>query len=1122
MTEHSDRIDHPLQRHDGVGVLTAAEAAFKAVLETDAMVTRLIVTESHATRALLRTLQQDEIRELLRRHRLVDRIVGDAGRGLDLTAWEACDGRRILAIITGPTAVSGIGVLERLSATPFEDTEAVAVLLEDSGEAPELRPRLAAAGLPLIEARSVSHVRDSIEHALRLSRGARRPCVIVAEREIFQASASLDMRPNRQDDKVPAGPPRRRGPRWEEVGGPLRIARRLELNRPRSMPNLGERAEVGFVVAGQADRALRRLEVILGVEGRLPTLSLVLTHPVDEAALERLVLRCRSVVVLEPPGQLVEMKLVRLAQRLAQENRQPAVVWGSVLPEGETPARLAHPSPLARVLAPLIEGLVPGTPLSFRLSPAPPAVPIHLERPAFGSRGHAIELRQLLETAISEMDGEDDETAEDMDTAATPVRWWLEGRWFGPAEGRTAMAEVWTESGFKRRGAAAVRQAGSDGGSWLMVVAAGPPSSGGDIEGMVTGAIPAAHADQLRVVRRSGGMQSEMHRATQEASAFHGLTVLIVEDSAPPRFDSVSMERSLRNIDRVGYQQVQRITWPADRACVIRQPAGMKRRELRAVEEVAAAKTTSGVATVSLRWPPRLGGRVHPLVEQVEVHRTQPPRRGIGADDPPRTPEFLHAQQPVWYAHLAGVRGGGGGVVGQILERAAVAAGYHVELAVDPSPIGPGRRAGAQIVYSRPSNDQEQASVPPIVPWGEADLLLGYDRGAFLRAVDPGGPLQVASNGRTTVLVNTGLFDDELDRIDHVDEQTEIIEAHLPKVGRPGGVLAADLTDVCRYRFHNERLADVVLLGLAWQSGAIPLSLDAMHRSMQQVQKQGTARLKEAFEYGREAWLDPESLLRRQERVVEPGRRSVRRYRLMLAKRRLAGGDRAGQFRRLAERALEDVPGLLETAPGREAHRDFVVALRRCVTWGGLDMAERFADRIIALYKADRGDTGRALVRSAVLPLAEALLIRDAVYIASMAIGGEHRRQTRQRLNVRRGRGDHITVRYLTRLECTLVRWRFRVDLRTSDWMAHVLAAMRFMLPHRFRGSRGQRHVRTLVTEVVMQATSAPPEEYESWRAVLEHLHAYALDGRLRRISPAALRREIKRGIAAGEPKGGS
>ena len=170
-------------------MLTAAEATFKAVLESDAMVTRFIVTESTATRPLLKVLRRDEIREMLRRHRLVDRIVDDAGRALELARWEACDGRRIVVIATGATAVSGIRTLERLAAGTFDDAEAVAVLREDPGGSLEIRPRIASAGLPMIEASGVGHVRDSIEYALRLSRGARRPCVIVAEREIFRAAA---------------------------------------------------------------------------------------------------------------------------------------------------------------------------------------------------------------------------------------------------------------------------------------------------------------------------------------------------------------------------------------------------------------------------------------------------------------------------------------------------------------------------------------------------------------------------------------------------------------------------------------------------------------------------------------------------------------------------------------------------------------------------------------------------------------------------------------------------------------------------------------------------------------------------------------------------------------------
>ncbi len=587
--------------------------------------------------------------------------------------------------------------------------------------------------------------------------------------------------------------------------------------------------------------------------------------------------------------------------------------------------------------------------------------------------------------------------------------------------------------------------------------------------------------------------------------------MLIVEDGPPQRFDAATFDRELEEVDRVGYQVTQKLVWPADRACVIRQPSVLRQRDQWAVHEAVSSRATIGVETIPLRWPPRFAARVQPIVEQIEVERSRAPSRGVRAGESPGQPEFLHAENPVWYAHLAGLRGSVPGVVGTVLQEAAVVMGYHVEILADPTPIGPGRRAHAQVAFSRPRDAAERAAVPPVVPWGEADLLLGYERVASLRAVDPEGTWRVGSRRRTRVVVNTGVFEDEIDRGDEAEEFGHAVANHLSGAIGEDLVVAADVTGACRFQFHNERLADMVLLGMAWQSGAVPLSLDAMHQAMQRVQASGVARLIEAFEYGRDAWSDPERVLRAQEAPLEPAGKSVRRYRLMLARGKGYGRDRADRFRQLVERAIGEVPGLLETAPGREAHRDFIVALRRCVTWGGFELAERFADRIIALYRADHADTGRALTRAAVLPLAESLLIRDAIYVASMAIGSEHRRLTRQRLNVRRGRLDRISIRYLTRIECSIVRWRFRLDLRSSDWLAHVLAALRFVVPTRLRGRKSQRQVRDLAREVIMQATSAAEDQYDGWRAAIEWMHQVSLDGRLRRISPAAFRREIRR-----------
>lgn len=1090
-------------------LLGACEAVIKGILESEVVVTRLVLTECEQTKPLIESLRQQGLRDVLRRHRLASKVVDDAGRAMDLAAWTAAEGRRVVVMLAGPTATASLpGVL---SIEPFQQAEAMAIVLACPADGHQLRLRLAEAGVPMVEAGGVAELRDLIEPALRLSRGAARPCVVCVDESILESMASLEAHPNRAGDQPIAGLPRRRGPRWDEMGGPLRIARRLELNQSRSMPSPGERAPVAFVTVGAADRALRRLEFILDVVGRLPTLHLAVTAPIDEAAIERLLRRSAVVIVLEPGGRAVEGAIMRVAQQVRQTGEGAAEVWGRQLPGGDVLVSETHPSSLARAMATLLQSVVTGSPLSSRLVPDPPRVDVDCTRPLLGDDGHRAELVTLVQGLVAEDEEADREDEREAIAGDEPIQWLIDGARHGPGEGRLVVVEVWTETTLRRRGGAAMRQAAADGAAWLMLVAVGPPPAGVALERWIGGAVPSGGGASCRVKRRSGRAPLELLRTLREDARHPGLTVVLVEDDLPARFDVKSLANSVRDVDSVGYQRSRRIAWPADRACVIRQPSDLRHRDLVAVDEVIATRAAVDVSPVPLRWPPALGGRIRPLVEQVEVVRTSPPRRGRVGTMPPGQPEFLHASHPVWYAALAGVRGAAPGVAASVLAEAGNFMGYQVESSCNPTPIGPGRSASTAMVFSRPRDDEEAATVPPIIPWGEADLLLGYDRGEVVRAIDPQGRARVASPNKTTILCNTGLFEDAIDRGEDDQAIRKQLAEAVRRVGQPDRVVVGDVTGACRYRFHNERLADLVLLGMAWQSGAVPLSLDAMHRGLSVVEQEGWARLREAFDFGRSAWNDHDLLEPRASAEEESGRRSLRRYRLVLARTRVGGRESAGQFRRLAERVTGEMPGLLETAAGRASHRDFVLALRRCVTWGGFDLADRFADRVLALYRADRADRARALTRLAVLPLAEAMLIRDAVFIARMAISAEHRQSTRRRLNVSRARGDRISVRYLTRLEVTLVRWRIRLDLRTSDWMAVFLSSLRWVVPRGLRGRRSQRQVRSLVEDVVLQATSCKPEAYEEWERVLEVLHAMALDGRIRRVSPAALRRAIRK-----------
>jgi len=218
----------------------------------------------------------------------------------------------------------------------------------------------------------------------------------------------------------------------------------------------------------------------------------------------------------------------------------------------------------------------------------------------------------------------------------------------------------------------------------------------------------------------------------------------------------------------------------------------------------------------------------------------------------------------------------------------------------------------------------------------------------------------------------------------------------------------------------------------------------------------------------------------------------------MVTRGRRGGASRAQRLGRLINDSLDAMPGLSETDAGRQARRDFVIATHRSYQWGGLDFAERFAGLITELYEADRGDTGRALTRDAVLPLASVFLIRDPIFVASMATGAEQRRRIRQALNVKLAREDELKRRYLTRFEAVALGRRFRADIRSSDWPARVVAAAKYFIPRGWRGTRRERELREYLIDFVKRATRNAGRSYERYQIGLARLHKHAMDHRLR------------------------
>ncbi len=1098
-----------LARHEGRALYSAIEALLKGVLEADAEVD-LIAGPPRESFAPLRGMARDEgLAALFARHGLSLLLTPDAARAVRLAAQRAISGRRALALVPNDELDLAMPALWAARQGAYDRGGAMVLVLEDdpAGGASTC-PRQAAVrlGMPCMEPSGLGQLRDSVEHAMRLSRAARGPAALVAHRWMLRSAQTLEARPNRVLDPVTAAVLRpRRHARWAEVGDVLRVARRLELNAMKTVPSPGELLPVGFVVVGPAAEAIDHVVHFLKLLGRVPVLQLGLLNPVDEPVVQRMLSRCKEVVVLEPRPGSIEASVLRVAEAMRRRNEHAAAVTAhaGLGAHGEVPAlhpdEALHPSILARKIVPLLLQIRPGLELPFVPDPPPLAAAPPPRGIGLGDAGATAHVRAVLaevdqwlrdraaaETPPGEP-GDETATALAIDGAEPPE----------PAGGRPMTVEIWPARRLLTEGLASLRQAAWDSRPWMFVVCA-LGEEARELERLSRAAIPGERSEGVRIESADINDALRLRDLLRELATAR-LSVVIVHDGPPPRFDVQGLERDLAEVDRLGYEPRQLLAQTPDAVCAIRQASDAVEPKLPEPErEPMRAGLSAGKLS---RAPAGFRLRVRPILETIEVVRDRPPASPWRGVAPVRLelPRPIHGGQPEWRAHVAGFRGEPPGAAARVLCEAGRAMGYEVGCLYDPAPIGPGRRAWSQVLFMRPSGKPGPLPVTARIPYGEADLLLGLDPAEALRAIDPAGSLRVANQDRTCAACNVGAFANE----PPADEQAG---AALRATSRDQPRLIEDFASVARAVFHTDRVTDLAILGAAFQLGLVPLSHDAIEDAVERIEGQGFGRAAEAFRFGRQLGIDQKMFARPRLGRAEGVDRLARRLGLLLRCGRFGWRADADRFGQMVDRTLEAMPGLGETDAGRQSLRDMVVAMHRCLAWGGFEYARRYAALVTDLYKADRGDTGRSLTRHAILPLAEAMLIRDPFYLATLVTAAGHHQAARRRLNVRLARGDRVQRRFLMNVELAAFKRRMRLEVRTSDWMAWAAAVARRRLPQRFRGTRRDRQIRDLVAEVVVHAARAAPAEYARWNETLQRLHGQAVDDRLRGMAVSELR----------------
>ena len=222
----------------------------------------------------------------------------------------------------------------------------------------------------------------------------------------------------------------------------------------------------------------------------------------------------------------------------------------------------------------------------------------------------------------------------------------------------------------------------------------------------------------------------------------------------------------------------------------------------------------------------------------------------IDAEDLPE-PESRVTVDGLYNLYLTGVGGTGVVTVSQVLATAALLDGYHVA-GLDQT--GLSQKGGPVVSHVKLSTEPIDAS--NAIAAGEADTYLGFD---LLVAADPRHLAQVRPGSRVALstskvptgamVTDAGLGFPAVDGLlTAVADRSGSADLHLDSIALAEGL------------FRDHMMANLVLLGAAYQAGAVPLSARGIERA---IELNGVAvdQNRQAFRWGRRYVLDPAAAL---------------------------------------------------------------------------------------------------------------------------------------------------------------------------------------------------------------------------------------------------------------------
>ncbi|MDE0186283.1 MAG: thiamine pyrophosphate-dependent enzyme [Candidatus Poribacteria bacterium] len=439
-----------------------------------------------------------------------------------------------------------------------------------------------------------------------------------------------------------------------------------------------------------------------------------------------------------------------------------------------------------------------------------------------------------------------------------------------------------------------------------------------------------------------------------------------------------------------------------------------------------------------------------PSFEEVIVTRKRPPKVLVDADLDLRTHEeempmgvAPTAVEPMplsslcdfnrtWSVYAAGVGGMGIGTISSILVLAGYAQGYQVRFCDKKGLAIRNGGVYAHVTYSKTDNQ-----ISPIIPYGKANLLLGLDILEAVRGIDAKAPFRVAAPDLTAAIVNTAKTDTVTTLIGKDSFEIADLENSIRAYTITDEYFGANLFEVSERLLGNNLYANIMLLGVAFQRGQLPLELDHIQSALTWVAKPSDlASNQRAFDIGRRIAIDADAF------AVAPkrqGYKSLLRQKCEILEKRWRGEGLAGEYEKLVQEAVEAM-GLDE-----KTNRGLALRVYDLIQFEDLNYARRYTEKIRHIYAKDRRTEGFRATKSAINNLYKVMLIKDEIYVAHLLTSEDKLKRDKAQYNVDEANGDKIKYVHLNRPHFTVMGKDIRWDMNTRNWQLNLMKRMKFL-----------------------------------------------------------------------------